>query len=168
MHDCNDFKLMLWCSCGGGGDGGFLDHVNGNNEGTGLAKESVRGYVHKAGSDKEADEVLYESELAVPASFGEVGAVLVENEHHNEMYLQDIVLRGFSGGAVRFSCRSFVHSKFQNPEKRVFFTNKVYLMNYAIFYVHVRFTSRRSIMNASLCARAWGRSRTCHRRRRRG
>jgi lipoxygenase len=69
--------------------------------------------------------VKYESSFEVPAEFGEVGAILVENKHHKEMFLKDIVLTGFSNGPVNIDCNSWVHSKKDNPQKRVFFSNKV-------------------------------------------
>ncbi|GMH00077.1 hypothetical protein Nepgr_001916 [Nepenthes gracilis] len=91
----------------------------------GLEKEPIKGYVHRISADQE--EVKYGAELVVPPGFGEVGAVLVENEHHKEMYLRNIVLDGFPSGSVSFTCNSWIHSKFDNPEKRIFFTDKSYL-----------------------------------------
>ncbi|OAY77154.1 Linoleate 13S-lipoxygenase 2-1, chloroplastic [Ananas comosus] len=95
--------------------------------GTGLEKETIAGYAHKA--SQHCDKVKYEGEFSVPSTFGEVGAVLVENEHHKEMYLHDIVLTtaGDDATSLTIDCRSWVHSKFDNPEKRVFFTSKSYL-----------------------------------------
>jgi hypothetical protein len=46
---------------------------------------------------------------------------------HKEMYLKDIVLSGFSNGPVNINCNSWVHSKKDNPQKMVFFANKVSL-----------------------------------------
>jgi len=69
--------------------------------------------------------VTYECEFEVRDDFGEAGAIFVENEHHKEMYLKDIVLDGFAGGPLSITCNSWVHSKFDNPQKRVFFTDKV-------------------------------------------
>lgn len=69
--------------------------------------------------------VKYEADLVVPPDFGEVGAILVENEHHKEMHLTDILLDGLPFGSVHFNCNTWVHPKFDNPEKRIFFTNKV-------------------------------------------
>ena len=71
------------------------------------------------------DTTNYEAKFVIPAEFGEVGAILVENEHHKEMYLKDIVLDGLPFGSLHFTCNSWVHSKFDNPEKRIFFTNRV-------------------------------------------
>lgn len=67
----------------------------------------------------------YEFDFEVPSEFGEIGAVLVENEHHKEMYFKTISLDGFPNGTIDFVCDSWVHSKNDNPEKRIFFTNKV-------------------------------------------
>lgn len=86
---------------------------------------TIKGYAHRGKT--EGGVVKYEADLSVPSEFGEVGAVLVENEHHKEMYLADILLDGLPFGLVQFNCNSWVHAKFDNPEKRVFFTNKSYL-----------------------------------------
>ena len=76
--------------------------------------------------------VKYESSFEVPKDFGEVGAVFVENENRKEIYLQDIIIDGkypdgLSYGPVHVNCNSWVHSKYDNPQKRVFFSNKVSL-----------------------------------------
>ncbi|EXB28966.1 Linoleate 13S-lipoxygenase 2-1 [Morus notabilis] len=92
---------------------------------TGLEKETVEAYAHKIGKKEEG--IKYETSFEVPIDFGEIGAVLVENEHHKEMYLTDIVLDGLPDGPVTVICCSWVHSKFDNPEKRLFFTSKSYL-----------------------------------------
>ncbi|KAL5055822.1 hypothetical protein RYX36_036504 [Vicia faba] len=92
---------------------------------TKLEKKRIKGYVHL--TNRSAEEVKYEAEFEVPANFGEIGAVLVENEHRTEMFMREIVLDGFLTGPVKFSCESWVHSKFDNPTKRVFFSNKSYL-----------------------------------------
>ncbi|XAR60420.1 Linoleate 13S-lipoxygenase [Bertholletia excelsa] len=92
---------------------------------TGLEKEKIKGYAHRRSEDK--NEVKYECEFVIPEEFGEIGAVLVENEHHKEMYLKNIIFDGFLSGPVRVACNSWVASKFDVPEKRVFFTTKSYL-----------------------------------------
>ncbi|XP_043691676.1 linoleate 13S-lipoxygenase 2-1, chloroplastic-like [Telopea speciosissima] len=96
---------------------------------TGLEKETIKGYAHMSGKNLKEKEVTYETKFVVPESFGAVGAVLVQNDHHKEMFLKTIVLDGFPNGPVNFSCDSFVHSKFDNKEKRVFFGNKSYLQS---------------------------------------
>ncbi|XP_010673575.2 linoleate 13S-lipoxygenase 2-1, chloroplastic [Beta vulgaris subsp. vulgaris] len=92
---------------------------------TGSKKATIQAYAHR--SKTEDGVVKYEADLVVPPEFGEVGAILVENEHHQEMHLTDILLDGLPLGSLQFSCNSWVHSKFDNPQKRVFFTNKSYL-----------------------------------------
>ncbi|XP_074306990.1 linoleate 13S-lipoxygenase 2-1, chloroplastic-like [Silene latifolia] len=76
---------------------------------------------------KKLDEMKYEAQLNVDANFGEVGAILVTNVHRKEMYLKEIVLHGLPQGIVHFTCDSWIHSSCDNPEKRIFFTNKSYL-----------------------------------------
>ncbi|XP_045820948.1 linoleate 13S-lipoxygenase 2-1, chloroplastic-like [Trifolium pratense] len=92
---------------------------------TSLQKKKIKGYVHL--TTRSAKEIKYEAEFDVPNSFGDIGAVLVENEHRREMFIKQIVLDGFLTGPVNFSCDSWVHSKFDNPNKRVIFSNKSYL-----------------------------------------
>nr|GEW85479.1 linoleate 13S-lipoxygenase 2-1, chloroplastic-like [Tanacetum cinerariifolium] len=62
-------------------------------------------------------------EFEVPDDFGEIGAVLVQNERHRDAYVKNIVLDEI----VTFTCDSWIHSKFDNPDKRIFFLNKSYL-----------------------------------------
>ncbi|CAN6567371.1 unnamed protein product [Malus baccata var. baccata] len=92
---------------------------------TGLEKETVKGYAHNA-SHKD-NEVVYEATFTIPAGFGAVGAVQVENEHHKEIFIKNIDLDGFPNGTVNIPCISWVHSKFDNSQKRIFFTNKSYI-----------------------------------------
>ncbi|KAH9608062.1 hypothetical protein KSS87_017304 [Heliosperma pusillum] len=94
-------------------------------EETGKEKATIKAYAHRTG--KKEGEVLYEAEFKVPAYFGEVGAVLVENEHHKEMHVTQILIHGFILGPLRFTCNSWVHPKSDSPHTRIFFTNKSYL-----------------------------------------
>ena len=107
---------------------------------TGLERETIKAYAHRVSHN--SDEVKYESSFAVPASFKKVGAILLENEHHKEMYLNNIVLEGFPNGPLHFTCNSWVHSKYDNPHKRIFFTNKVstssFSSSHAKLYVHLQ------------------------------
>ncbi|KAL5765033.1 hypothetical protein ACOSQ2_017627 [Xanthoceras sorbifolium] len=93
---------------------------------TGAEKATIKDYAHKTGTEKDGD-VTYEAEFEVPVDFGELGAIFVENEHHKEMFLKDVVLDGFPNGPVTITCDSWVHSKQDNEDKRVFFVNKSYL-----------------------------------------
>ncbi|XVF47467.1 hypothetical protein PTKIN_Ptkin03bG0110900 [Pterospermum kingtungense] len=74
-----------------------------------------------------SEDIKYEAEFEVANEFGEVGAVFVENEHHIETHIREIVIDGLPNGPVKMTCRSSVHSKYEDPQKRVFFTNKSYL-----------------------------------------
>ncbi|BAF08094.1 lipoxygenase 2.3, chloroplastic [Oryza sativa Japonica Group] len=91
---------------------------------TGKEKETVSAFAHRT-----MKQDTYEAEFAVPATFGPVGAVLVENEHHREMFVKEICLvtGADDSSAVTFDCNSWVHSKFDNPDRRIFFTVKSYL-----------------------------------------
>ncbi|KDP20203.1 hypothetical protein JCGZ_07923 [Jatropha curcas] len=92
---------------------------------TGLEKGTIKGYAHR--KDKHGSEIRYEADFVVPDSFGEVGAILVENEHHKEMFIKDITLDGFLAGPVHLACDSWVQAKSTDKRKRLFFTNKSYL-----------------------------------------
>ncbi|KAH7684336.1 Lipoxygenase plant protein [Dioscorea alata] len=92
---------------------------------TGKEKGVIAAYAHR--QSKEGDIVKYECSFAMPKNFG-IGGVLVTNEHHKETFLRDIVLFPLDDSKpVNISCMSWVHSKFDCPEKRIFFTNKSYL-----------------------------------------
>ena len=81
----------------------------------------------------------------VPPDFGEIGAIFVENEHHKEMYLHDVVFDGFpSTGPVHVTCDSWIHSKFDNKKKRLFFTNKV------SYFLIIRFVIIKNYFNLKI------------------
>ncbi|XP_024185585.1 linoleate 13S-lipoxygenase 2-1, chloroplastic isoform X2 [Rosa chinensis] len=93
---------------------------------TGLEKETIKGYAHKV--NQKETIVTYESVLTIPAGFGDIGAVQVENEHHKEAYIKSIEITGFPNAtSVSVPCNSWTHSKYDNKQKRIFFTNKSYL-----------------------------------------
>ncbi|KAK8550640.1 hypothetical protein V6N13_119157 [Hibiscus sabdariffa] len=93
---------------------------------TGQEKETIKAYAHRV--KQKDDDVIYEADFNVGQEFGEIGAVLVENEHHKEMFLTEILLQGFPDSVpITVSCNSWVHAKFDNPQKRVFFTSKSYI-----------------------------------------
>ncbi|XP_014518943.1 linoleate 13S-lipoxygenase 2-1, chloroplastic [Vigna radiata var. radiata] len=79
--------------------------------------------VHKIGSTE--DEVQYEVSFELAATFGNVGAVWVRNEDHNEIFLKNIVLDGLPSGPVHFACDSWIQPN--TSHKRLFFANKLYL-----------------------------------------
>ncbi|RDX97652.1 Linoleate 13S-lipoxygenase 2-1, chloroplastic, partial [Mucuna pruriens] len=93
---------------------------------TNSEKKTRKSHVQKAESKE--DEVQYEATFELPVAFGNVGAVLVENEDHSEVFLKSIVLHGFPNGPLHFTCDSWIQPKSVSPEKRVFFSsNKLYL-----------------------------------------
>ncbi|XP_058071094.1 linoleate 13S-lipoxygenase 2-1, chloroplastic-like [Magnolia sinica] len=92
---------------------------------TGLEKKPIEAFA-RCGGHKD-DELKYEAEFEIPGGYGEIGAVLVTNEHHKEMFMDDIILTGFASGPITIKCNSWVHAKSDNPDKRIFFTNKSYL-----------------------------------------
>lgn len=113
---------------------------------TGREKPTLRSYAHKV-ADNDADVVTYEADFDLPPGFGEVGAVLVTNEHHTEMFLEDVSLYTNSDSGsdsdsdsgsddaraaplLAIRCRSWVEPKSSDAAgdgKRVFFANKPYL-----------------------------------------
>lgn len=99
---------------------------------TGLEKATIKAHAHKLSSKD--GEVKYEANFKVKEEFGEAGAILVENEHHKEMFLEGITLSGFPYGSVNFTCNSWVQPKSIQSEKRIFFSNKV-----AKFFSHKSF-----------------------------
>ncbi|KAK6164227.1 hypothetical protein DH2020_001091 [Rehmannia glutinosa] len=92
---------------------------------SGQEKTTITSYAHKIG--KYGSETYYETIFEIPKDFDEVGAIAIENEHHKEMFVKNIVFDGFSNGSIDVACNSWIHSKFDNTEKRVFFANKSYL-----------------------------------------
>lgn len=102
----------------GSADPVFFFWVETNSE-----KKTVKGNVHKTA--KTENDVQHEITFELPADFGNVGALQVENEHHKEVFLNSIVLDGFPDGPVQFTCDSWIQPKHDSPAKRVFFTNKV-------------------------------------------
>ncbi|PHU29513.1 Linoleate 13S-lipoxygenase 2-1, chloroplastic, partial [Capsicum chinense] len=92
---------------------------------TGIEKPNIEAFARR-GRNVNGDKI-YEAEFVIPEDFGGVGAVLVENQHQKQMYVKNIVIDGFGHGKVDITCNSWVHSKFDNPDKRIFFTNKSYL-----------------------------------------
>ncbi|KAI4308313.1 hypothetical protein L6164_031399 [Bauhinia variegata] len=89
-------------------------------------KKTIKGSAYKAHQEKD-DEVEYEATFVVPAGFGNVGAILVENGLQNEVFIETIVLDGSPAGSLQFTCNSWVQPKHDSPGKRVFFADKSYL-----------------------------------------
>uniref|UniRef100_A0A0D6QX05 Lipoxygenase n=1 Tax=Araucaria cunninghamii TaxID=56994 RepID=A0A0D6QX05_ARACU len=95
------------------------------NSGKRSKKNALKGWLHKSGM--RAEKVEYTADFTVSSDFGQPGAIIVTNRHSNEFYLESIVIQGLLSGPVVFSCNSWVHSTKDNPEKRIFFSNKPYV-----------------------------------------
>ncbi|XP_076913447.1 lipoxygenase 2, chloroplastic-like [Bidens hawaiensis] len=86
-------------------------------------QKTVKAFAKYDALDFDISVYTYKCDFDVPDDFGEIGAVLVENEYSKKMFFKTIVL----DNGVTFTCESWVHSKYDNPEKRIFFTDKSYL-----------------------------------------
>nr|GFB88787.1 linoleate 13S-lipoxygenase 2-1, chloroplastic-like [Tanacetum cinerariifolium] len=86
--------------------------------------KTVKAYAKYVRLDFDPSVYTYKCKFDVPNDFGEIGAVLIENEYHTKMFFKSVVL---DDGAVTFTCDAWVPSKHDNPEKRIFFANKSYL-----------------------------------------
>ncbi|RRT67564.1 hypothetical protein B296_00016296 [Ensete ventricosum] len=106
---------------------------------TGRDKETVKAYARKA--RHHGDEIEYEATFKVPDDFGDIGGVFVVNEHRKEMFLEEIKLdasdHNATATALTIKCKSWVHSKSDNPDKRLFFVNKVYVCVCARARIHI-------------------------------
>ncbi|XP_071719075.1 linoleate 13S-lipoxygenase 2-1, chloroplastic-like [Rutidosis leptorrhynchoides] len=76
--------------------------------------------------DYNADKMTYSAEFKkVPEDF-EVGAILLQNKHHEEIFVESVKIEDFSTGPILVTCNSWVHSyKDKNYATRVFFVDKV-------------------------------------------
>ncbi|KAG9450643.1 hypothetical protein H6P81_010608 [Aristolochia fimbriata] len=94
-----------------------------------ITGEEKRAEGYAVNKVKEKDDVVkYEANFELAKDFGTVGAIMVTNEHHNEMYLKSISLTGFPHGPLNFTCNSWVQPKSDKSDQtRIFFTNKSYL-----------------------------------------
>ncbi|XP_074582975.1 putative lipoxygenase 8, chloroplastic [Curcuma longa] len=94
---------------------------------TGLEKETLPAYARKA--SKEGNLITYEATFEVGGEFGTIGGVFVTNDQSKEVFIKDIKLETSNPNATlpTFTCNSWVASTSDNPEKRLFFTNKCYL-----------------------------------------
>ncbi|GFP94419.1 linoleate 13s-lipoxygenase 2-1 chloroplastic [Phtheirospermum japonicum] len=92
---------------------------------SGQEKPTMSSYARKVDNDEK--ETYYETTFEISEDFGEIGAVTIENEHRTEMFVKDIAFEGLASGSINVTCNSWIHSKYDNPDKRVFFANKSYL-----------------------------------------
>ncbi|KAK4566683.1 hypothetical protein RGQ29_002804 [Quercus rubra] len=75
-------------------------------------------------SNVKAERVNYTAEFMLNSNFGVPGAITVSNNHQMEFFLETITIEGFAFGPVHFPCNSWVQSRKDHPEKRIFFSNK--------------------------------------------
>jgi lipoxygenase len=106
-----------------------------NEETNGSEKETVKGSAQC--KEENEDDKQYEAEFELSRDFGKVGAILIENEQHKELFLKTIVLHGFPDGPLNLTCNSWIQPKQDSPAKRVFFTDKVIRI---IIFIKIRFT----------------------------
>ena len=95
-----------------------------------LEKKRIKALAHRMGH--EGEDIKYEAKFEIPKEYGEVGAVFVENEHHREMYINEIIIDGFLNGSIKVKCDSWVHSNYEDPQKRVFLANKVQTLSLGV------------------------------------
>uniref|UniRef100_A0A0D6QUV2 Lipoxygenase n=1 Tax=Araucaria cunninghamii TaxID=56994 RepID=A0A0D6QUV2_ARACU len=88
-------------------------------------KAALKGWLYKSAIP--AEKIEYSADFAISSDFGQPGAIIVSNEHNQEFYLESIVIQGLVTGPVFFSCNSWVQPQKDNPEQRVFFSDKPYL-----------------------------------------
>lgn len=103
----------------------FLELVSVDLDSSGKQKETVKAYASYDGYDERSKLHKYRCKFEVPEEFGEIGAILVENEYHKEMFIKNIVLDDDDN--VIFPCESWIQSKHVDCDKRIFFTTKSYL-----------------------------------------
>ncbi|KAJ4836236.1 hypothetical protein Tsubulata_030641 [Turnera subulata] len=103
----------------------LLELVSSQLDANGEEKETIQAYASKI--SQTFKQIRYAATFTVPEDFGEVGALMLENQLRKEVFIKDIVLEGFPAGPFTVFCDSWAHSKSVNPTKRVFFTNKSYL-----------------------------------------
>ncbi|KAF5783484.1 putative linoleate 13S-lipoxygenase [Helianthus annuus] len=91
-----------------------------------VAEESNRGTktLDACLTGKNPNDIKYEAEFELPTEFGSVGAIWIKNEHGKETFVKSVVIEGLSD-PLTISCNSWVHSNDDNPEKRVFFVDKL-------------------------------------------
>ncbi|OAY44751.1 linoleate 13S-lipoxygenase 2-1, chloroplastic [Manihot esculenta] len=94
---------------------------------TGKEKDTIKSYAHIHVGIQKPGEMQLDANFKVAPDFGDVGAILLENEHHSEVFIQSVVLEGLPQGPVTLSCNSWAHSKYDNPKKRIFYADKSYL-----------------------------------------
>ena len=97
------------------------------DEATGVERR-VKGFPTRDDLNIFDNEDRYEAKIDIPKDFGEVAAIIVENDYEREVYIKNISLNGLPSGPVNFTCNSWIQSKHDVPpgqQLRIFFSDKV-------------------------------------------
>lgn len=86
-----------------------------------LSKKTVLELSEDHKVDEKGRISTYKVEFIVDSDFGIPGAVTVVNGFDNEFFLESITM----AQNVHFACKSWVQPNKLDPEKRIFFVNKV-------------------------------------------
>lgn len=97
-----------------------------------MEKETLPAYARRA--SKEGNLITYEATFEVGEDFGSIGGVFATNDQSKEMFVKDIKFETSNPNATlpTLTCNSWVASKSDDQEKRLFFTNKVTTNYYMI------------------------------------
>ncbi|XP_058102244.1 lipoxygenase 6, chloroplastic [Magnolia sinica] len=88
-------------------------------------ESAVRGWLPKPSNH--LNIVEYAANFAVQSDFGRPGAVIITNLHNKELFVVEIVIHGFNEGPIFFPVNSWIHSRNDNRESRILFSNQAYL-----------------------------------------
>lgn len=101
---------------------------------TGKSIESaVRGWLPKPSNHPHIVE--YAADFMVQSDFGRPGAIIITNLHNKEFYLMEVVIHGFKEGPIFFPANSWIHSRNDNRESRIIFSNQVRIMRTSILNI---------------------------------
>ncbi|XP_065044825.1 lipoxygenase 6, chloroplastic-like [Musa acuminata AAA Group] len=89
------------------------------------AEVAVRGFLPR--SSNHPSLVEYAANFTVPSGFGRPGAICITNLHKKEFYLMEIVVHGFNDGPFFFPSNTWIHTRNDNPQSRIIFSNQAYL-----------------------------------------
>lgn len=107
---------------------------------SGKSVESVvKGWMPKPDTSSYYNIAEYGADFSVPSDFGKPGAIYITNNLGKEFYLAEIVVHGFDGGPLFFPANTWIHSRDDNPESRIIFTNQVRILFIYIIKCFVEF-----------------------------
>lgn len=111
-----------------------------------LGKEAyLENWVTKLTSLNAVDEVSYDVAFDWDDSFGCPGAFIIRNHHNSQIYLKTVTLEDVPGhGPVHFVCDSWVYPTHRYDHDRVFFTNKVCVLQPRYICPNIHFIDQNS------------------------